>query len=163
MAEPASHPPGNSSMLSRFGALVKWPITWILDKFISSDLLCELSIADLEPCQMFEGVIRKVFFCKTDSIGDASWASVHTRLRDMPLGEARGIWQTIANEVAEDCFGEDGNVDVERLGAWMGFLRNVENFRAEPYRFIPHVELMRSQMHMVCELFLLIEMAQGTS
>ncbi|MDR0742299.1 MAG: hypothetical protein LBE98_02440 [Puniceicoccales bacterium] len=95
--------------------------------------------------------IKQAFFGRTDSIDDALWNDVRARLTDMPLREARGIWQTIANGVATDCFDDTGHVDVERLKEWMEFLGNAATFRTEPYYFIPHAELMRSQMHRVCE------------
>ncbi|MDR2432736.1 MAG: hypothetical protein LBD34_03215 [Puniceicoccales bacterium] len=103
----------------------------------------------------FEGGIKKAFFGKTDSIDYKSWTSIRTRLQDMSLGEARGIWRTITNEVAVNCFDADGNVDVEKLKGWMEFFGNVETFRTIPYRFIPIVELMRSQMYTVCECLVL--------
>jgi hypothetical protein len=79
---------------------------------------------------------------------------VHNRLGTMPMKEARGIWQRIANEVAVNCFDEDGHVDVVKIREWMDFLENTENFRKEPLCFIPHSEFMRSQMHRVCECLL---------
>jgi hypothetical protein len=105
--------------------------------------------------QILGGGIKEAFGGRTDSVDDALWNDVRTRLRTMPLREARGIWQRIANEVAVDCFDTAGHVDVERLEAWMEFLGDAENFRAEPYCLIPHAELMRSQMHRVCECLVL--------
>ncbi|MDR1528297.1 MAG: hypothetical protein LBS22_01775, partial [Puniceicoccales bacterium] len=66
--------------------------------------------------QILEGGIRKAFGGTTNGI--KAWY----RLRNMPLREARGIWQRIANEVAVDCSDATGHVDVERLEAWMEFL-----------------------------------------
>ncbi|MDR1528301.1 MAG: hypothetical protein LBS22_01800, partial [Puniceicoccales bacterium] len=108
-------------------------------------------VITVNPRQVLKDGVRRAFFGRTDSIDDALWNGVRARLRNMTLGEARGIWQTIANEVAVDCFGEDGEIDVVKLRRWMEFLGDAENFRTEPYRFIPHAELMRSQMHRVCE------------
>ncbi|MDR2432241.1 MAG: hypothetical protein LBD34_00610, partial [Puniceicoccales bacterium] len=71
--------------------------------------------------------------------------------RDMTLGEARKIWQRMANEVASNCFDATGNVDVKRIQVWMDFFGNAGNFTGEPFCRIPHVELMRSQMHRVCK------------
>ncbi|MDR1528552.1 MAG: hypothetical protein LBS22_03145 [Puniceicoccales bacterium] len=101
------------------------------------------------PRQILQGGIRKAFGGETNSI------KLRYRLKNMPWGEARKVWQTIANEMAEDCFGPDGNVDVERLKGWMKFLGDAETFKKEPFRFIPHVELMRSQMYVVCECLVL--------
>ncbi|MDR2603021.1 MAG: hypothetical protein LBC11_00460 [Puniceicoccales bacterium] len=64
--------------------------------------------------------------------------------------EVRKIWQTIANKIAPDCF-DGGKVAVEKLEIWQDLLGSGEIFKGEPYSFIPHVELMRSQMHRVCE------------
>jgi hypothetical protein len=69
----------------------------------------------------------------------------------MTFLEAQRIWQTIGNEVAEDCFDADRQVDVERLTALMEFFGNAESFQEEPFCFIPYAEFVRSQVHMVCE------------
>ncbi|MDR1457758.1 MAG: hypothetical protein LBI47_02845, partial [Puniceicoccales bacterium] len=53
--------------------------------------------------------------------------------------------------VATACFDGDGHVDVKKLKVWMDFFGNAENFKEEPFCLIPHAELMRSQMHRVCE------------
>ncbi|MDR2432504.1 MAG: hypothetical protein LBD34_02000 [Puniceicoccales bacterium] len=99
----------------------------------------------------FENGIRRAFFGRTDGIGNEVWDSVRTRLTDMTLKETREILQMIANEVAVDCFDRDDNVDIEGLKAWMEFLGDAENFRAEPLCFIPNAEFMRSQMYTICE------------
>ncbi|MDR1528528.1 MAG: hypothetical protein LBS22_03015, partial [Puniceicoccales bacterium] len=99
----------------------------------------------------FESGIRQAFFGRTDGIDDASWNGVRVRLANMTPGEARGIWQTITNEVAVNCFDANGHVDVERLEEWMEFFGNAETFRTVPYCFIPIGELMRSQIYTVCE------------
>jgi hypothetical protein len=101
--------------------------------------------------QTLEDAIRKAFFGKTDSIDDMSLARVRARLKTMPLSEVHGIWQTIANEVAVDCFDADGHVDVAKLETWMTFLGNAETFKKEPFCLIPHAEFMRSQMYRTCE------------
>ncbi|MDR0693010.1 MAG: hypothetical protein LBF49_00335, partial [Puniceicoccales bacterium] len=101
--------------------------------------------------QLLEGGIRRAFFGTTDGIDGGTWDSVRTGLSTMTLGEARGICQTIANEVAVDCFDGDGHVDGEKLQTWMELLGNAEIFREEPFCLIPHAELMRSQMYTVCE------------
>jgi hypothetical protein len=108
----------------------------------------------VNPRQTLENAVKQAFFGKTDGIDDKSRADVRAKLSKMTWGEARGIWQTIANEMAVDCCDGDGNVDVERLRRWKEFLGNAENFRKGPFRFIPHTELMRSQMHRVCECLL---------
>ncbi|MDR0742707.1 MAG: hypothetical protein LBE98_04570 [Puniceicoccales bacterium] len=95
--------------------------------------------------QIFESGIRKAFGGTTNGI------KLWYKLRDMPLREARGIWQTIANEIAVDCFGEDGDVDVEKLRGWMEFLGNAKNFEGSPFCYIPCTELTRSQMYGVCK------------
>jgi hypothetical protein len=107
-----------------------------------------------DPRQILAGAIARAFFGRTDNIDDGAWDSVRTRLPTMTLREARGIWQRIANEVAVDWFDGNGHVDVERVGIWMEFLGNAEIFRGEPFCLIPHAELMRSQMHRVCECLL---------
>jgi hypothetical protein len=94
--------------------------------------------------QILEGATKKAF-------NDASLSDIRAKLKAMPLSEAREVWQTIANEVAVDCFDADGHVNVAKLETWMTFLGNAENFKKAPLRFIPHAELMRSQMYTVCE------------
>ncbi|MDR0693582.1 MAG: hypothetical protein LBF49_03390 [Puniceicoccales bacterium] len=84
-------------------------------------------------------------------IGNRSLGDVHSESTYMPLKEARRVWQGIANEVAVDCFDGGGYVNVEKLRTWMEFFGNAEVFEAIPYRFIPQVELMRSQIYTVCE------------
>ncbi|MDR1173213.1 MAG: hypothetical protein LBK24_00245 [Puniceicoccales bacterium] len=103
------------------------------------------------PQRILEGGIRKAYFGRTDGITDEMWNDVYDDLTDMPLKEAHGVWQTIANEVTVDCFGEDGKVDVGRLRIWMELFRKPEIFRKEPYCFIPHVELVRSQTYAILE------------
>jgi hypothetical protein len=97
--------------------------------------------------QMLEGATKKAF-------NDASLSDIRTRLETLPLEEVRGIWQTIANEVAVDCFDADCKVDVAKVSTWMELLGNAENFKKEPLCLIPHAELMRSQMYRVCECIL---------
>jgi hypothetical protein len=97
--------------------------------------------------------IKKAFFGKPDSIN--GWASVHARLKVMPLKEAYVIWQTIANEVAVDCFDRDDNIDDDRLRTWMEFFGDAENFKKEPFCYIPHVEFVCSQIHRECECLIL--------
>ncbi|MDR2603303.1 MAG: hypothetical protein LBC11_01950 [Puniceicoccales bacterium] len=107
-----------------------------------------------EQRQILENVIREAFSGRAEGTDDAdgvSWENVRTRLESMTLREARRIWQIIGNEVAVDCFDATGNVDVERLRTWMEVFGNAETFREEPFCFIPHVELMRSQICGVCE------------
>ncbi|MDR0693287.1 MAG: hypothetical protein LBF49_01810 [Puniceicoccales bacterium] len=70
------------------------------------------------------------------------------------MREGREVWQRIANEVAADCFDDDGKVDDAKVRAWMAFLGDAKNFKEEPYCLIPHGELMRSQMHRICECIL---------
>ncbi|MDR1528759.1 MAG: hypothetical protein LBS22_04230 [Puniceicoccales bacterium] len=146
--EPANNPPGNSSVLGRFKTFVKWMATRTLDKLNPlSGLSLSTAFVELEyahQMQILKSGIRKAFGGTTNGI--KSWYR--------PLREARGIWQTIANEVATDCFGEDGNVDVEKLRRWMELLGSAEIFQEEPFCLIPHAELMRSQMHRVCECLL---------
>ncbi|MDR1528613.1 MAG: hypothetical protein LBS22_03455 [Puniceicoccales bacterium] len=117
-----------------------------------ADVSCRVEQKSLpepkSPHQILEEGVRKAFGGETDDV--KLWHG----LRTMPLREARGIWQTIANEVAVDCSDATGHVDVKRLEAWMEFLGNAATFRGEPYRFIPHAELVRSQMHRVCECLL---------
>ncbi|MDR0742373.1 MAG: hypothetical protein LBE98_02830, partial [Puniceicoccales bacterium] len=103
--------------------------------------------------QILGGGIRKAFGGTTGGVNN--WNDVRIRLRTMPLREARGIWQTIANEVAVDCSDATGHVDVERLETWMEFLGSAENFTESPFCYIPHAELVRSQMHRVCECLVL--------
>jgi hypothetical protein len=100
----------------------------------------------LSPDQILEGALKKAFNDKL--------SNVHTKLPTMTLGEARGVWQTIANEVAVDCFDRDGKIDEEKLKAWMELLRDTDTFKEQPLCFIPHAELMRSQMYRVCECLL---------
>ncbi|MDR1457528.1 MAG: hypothetical protein LBI47_01605 [Puniceicoccales bacterium] len=119
-------------------------------KKLSSQGLNPFGELDSLPSPFAKG-IRQVFSGGTDSIDNMSLVSVRAKLKAMPLSEARGIWQTIANEVAVDCFDADGHVDVEKLRRWMTFLGNAENFKKAPLRFIPHAEFMRSQMYTVCE------------
>jgi hypothetical protein len=69
--------------------------------------------------------------------------------------EAREIWQTIANVVAVECFNAPSNIYVERLKTWIELFGDTETFEAEPFCFIPHVELMRSQIYGVCECLVL--------
>ncbi|MDR1232692.1 MAG: hypothetical protein LBJ75_00270 [Puniceicoccales bacterium] len=108
-----------------------------------------------DPQQILVDAVRKAYFSRTDGIDDEMWDDVYDDLTDMPLKEARGIWQTVANVVAIDCVSPDGNVDKERLKVWMKLLGNAETFQKEPYCFIPHAEFMRSQMHAVCESLVL--------
>ncbi|MDR2603305.1 MAG: hypothetical protein LBC11_01960 [Puniceicoccales bacterium] len=105
-----------------------------------------------EPRQILKNVIGRALLKETDG-GD--WEGVRIRLKYMTLGEALGIWQTIGNEIAVDCFDTTGNVDVERLRTWMDVFGNAEIFREEPFCFIPHAELTRSQIHGVCECLVL--------
>ncbi|MDR1891158.1 MAG: hypothetical protein LBQ23_03195, partial [Puniceicoccales bacterium] len=77
-----------------------------------------------------------------------------TRARDLTLAKARGIWPTIANEVAASCFGTNGEVDIDKLKGWTVLLGDEEIFKTEPYCLIPHAELMRSQMYTACESLL---------
>jgi hypothetical protein len=102
----------------------------------------------------FERGITKAFLGKTPNAGDKPWKAIQSRLDDLTLREACGIWQTIANEVAASCFDKDGKVDIEKLKGWMAFLGHKEIFKKPPYCFIPNAELMRSQMHTVCESLL---------
>jgi hypothetical protein len=110
---------------------------------------------EVEPRQILENGIMEAFFSTTDGIDDDRWDDIRARLPDMPLEEARGYWQTMANEVAVGCFAAAGNVDVGKLRGWMEFLGNAETFQNEPCCFSPHAELMRSQMHEVCESLVL--------
>ncbi|MDR1232931.1 MAG: hypothetical protein LBJ75_01565 [Puniceicoccales bacterium] len=103
------------------------------------------------PQRILEDGIKKAFFDRTDGITDEMWDDVYDDLMDMPLRKARRIWQTIANVIAVDCVGSDGNIDVGRLRTWMELFGNAEIFETEPCCFIPHAELMRSQMFVVCE------------
>ncbi|MDR2628898.1 MAG: hypothetical protein LBC30_02840 [Puniceicoccales bacterium] len=120
---------------------------WAVDKLNPlSGLSLARAFADLKQCQILEGAIRKAFF-GMDGINN--WGDVRTKLADMPLMEARRIWQTIANEVAVDCFGPDDRVDVEKLRTWMDVFGNAEIFKAEPLCYTPHTELMRSQIFAV--------------
>jgi hypothetical protein len=111
----------------------------------------------------FEHGITKAFFGKTHNAGDKSLEAIWLQLRKLtlrlrlwalPLKGACEIWQTIANEVAASCFGTNGKVDSEKLKGLMAFLGNEEIFKKPPYCFIPHTELMRSQMYTVCESLL---------
>jgi hypothetical protein len=116
---------------------------------------CAKVASRIDPRRILETGISKAFFGKTDGIDGKSWEKARNRLKDMSLEEARGIWQTIANEVAVDCFDRDDNIDDDRLRTWMEFFGDVENFKQRPYRLIPHMELMRSQIHRVCECLVL--------
>ncbi|MDR2777064.1 MAG: hypothetical protein LBB17_03435 [Puniceicoccales bacterium] len=109
-----------------------------------------------DPRQILENGVRRAFFGMTDNIDDGRWDDVRTRLMTVTLGEARKIWQTVANEIAADCFDADGRVDVGKLREWMVFLGNEENFDDddEPFSLIPHDRFMRSQICMVCECLL---------
>ncbi|MDR0693075.1 MAG: hypothetical protein LBF49_00675 [Puniceicoccales bacterium] len=104
-----------------------------------------------DPQQILAGAIVRAFFGRTDGIDGGAWAGVRTRLETMLFSEVRRIWQTIANEVAADCFDEDGKVDVERLKTWMEFFGDAENLEKEPFCLIPHAKLMCTQMQRVCE------------
>jgi hypothetical protein len=117
-------------------------------------------VSGAEPRQILESGIRQAFFGSTDNVDDEAWNSVYTRLPTMTLRESRWVWQRIANVVAADCFGGDGNVDIERFGVWMELLEDVKNFEAKPFCLIPHVELMRSQMYKVCEYLVLTDCAK---
>jgi hypothetical protein len=105
--------------------------------------------------QVLERGICKAFFGKTDGIDSMSWDNVRTRLTNMTLVEARRIWQTIANEMATNCFDDKGNVDVEKLKILKELLKDAENFKSVPFCYIPHVEFVRSHMHTVCECLIL--------
>ncbi|MDR2432175.1 MAG: hypothetical protein LBD34_00235 [Puniceicoccales bacterium] len=135
-AKPASHLPGSlfGSILNCLRMLLKYFNIVLSQPFI---------------IKVLQGGINKAFFGKTDGINSKSWAEARTRLTNMTLGKARGIWQTIANEIAMDCFDATGNVNVKRIQVWMAFLGNAGNFKKEPFCRIPHAELMRSQMHRV--------------
>jgi hypothetical protein len=98
----------------------------------------------------FEYEIMKAFCIETFNVDDKPWEDIRSRLDDLTLGEACEIWQTIANEVAAYRFGENGEVHINKLKGLMAFLGNEEIFKKPPYCLIPHVELMRSQMDMVC-------------
>jgi hypothetical protein len=69
----------------------------------------------------------------------------------MPLREARGIWQTVVNKVAVDCFDAAGNVDIGKLREWMEFFGNAEIFGTEPCCLIPHAKFACSQICAVLE------------
>jgi hypothetical protein len=101
-----------------------------------------------ELCQILAGGIRGAFGDTTNSL------ELWYRLKNMPLREVRGVWQTIANVVAADCLDPDGNIDVERLEAWMALFGNAKIFRKIPFCFIPHVEFVRSQIYRECECLL---------
>jgi hypothetical protein len=102
----------------------------------------------------FEHRITKAFLGETSNVDGESWEIIREQLGSLTLARARGIWQTIANEVAAGCFGANGKIDIEKLKGLMAFLGNEEIFKKPPYCFIPNVELMRSQMYMVCESLL---------
>jgi hypothetical protein len=95
--------------------------------------------------------ICEAFFGKTDGVSGEGTSSIPYKLQKMTLSEAREIWQTIANEMATNCFDAKGNVDVEKLKILKEFLGDAEFFKTEPFCFIPHTELMRSQMYVVCD------------
>ncbi|MDR1890663.1 MAG: hypothetical protein LBQ23_00555, partial [Puniceicoccales bacterium] len=102
----------------------------------------------------FERGITEAFLGETSNVDDRSWEAIRSQLGSLTLAKARGIWQTIANEIAASCFSENGEIDGEKLKGLMAFLGHKEIFKKPPYCFIPNVELMRSQMYMVCERLL---------
>jgi hypothetical protein len=99
----------------------------------------------------FERGITKAFFGKKHNVDGKFWEAIRSQLKTLTLGEACGIWQTIANEIAASCFEKNGKVDSDRLKGLMAFLGHKEIFKKPPYCFIPNAELMRSQMYTVCE------------
>jgi hypothetical protein len=101
----------------------------------------------------FEHRITKAFLGETSNVDDRSWEAIRSQLGSLTLARACEIWQTIANKVAAYCFGENGEVDIDRLKGLMAFLGNEKFFKNPPCCLIPNVELMRSQMHTVCEAF----------
>jgi hypothetical protein len=102
----------------------------------------------------FEREITKAFFGEISGVDGKSWEAIRSQLGNLTPAKARGIWQTIAKEVAASDFDASGEVDINKLKGLMAFLGNEENFKNPPYRFIPNTELMRSQMYTVCESLL---------
>jgi hypothetical protein len=74
-------------------------------------------------------------------------SNVSTRPQFMPLAETRRIQQTIETEIAVDCFGADGKVDVRKLRGLMELFGNAEIFKEGPYCLIPDAELVRTQIY----------------
>jgi hypothetical protein len=105
--------------------------------------------------RILENGIKQALFGKTDGINFMSRIRVRAELQKMTLVKARKIWQTIANEMATNCFDTNGNVDVEKLKNLQELLKDAETFRKEPFCLIPHAELVRSQMYAVCDNLIL--------
>ncbi|MDR2779208.1 MAG: hypothetical protein LBB16_02895, partial [Puniceicoccales bacterium] len=113
--------------------------------------LLATEISTIHPA--FERGIARGFFGR-DSVDASAWKTIVDARENISLQVARKVWQNISNEMARYCFGQDGNIDTNRVEALMLFLEQDSFFTQTPFRYIPLVSHMRSQMHEICERLL---------